>query len=129
MSSAIAALESGANVLMLEKASKALSGGNTVYTAGAMRFAYEDSEQLLPLISNTNDERLLRTDFGSYTEAKFAADLSSFNEGLDLSPEQLKLVSQSYDAVKWLASHGIKLNQFFPDRVSKKITKLFFGAV
>ena len=113
MSAGIAALESGANVLMLEKASKALSGGNTVYTAGAMRFAYEDSEQLLPLISDTNDERLSRTDFGSYTEAKFAADLSSFNEGLDLSPEQLHLVSQSYDAVKWLASHGIKFEPIF----------------
>ncbi len=126
MSSAIAALESGANVLMLEKASKALAGGNTVYTAGAMRFAYEDSEQLLPLISDTNDERLSRTDFGSYTEAKFAADLSSFNEGLDLSPEQLKLVSQSYDAVKWLASHGIKFEPIFSRQSFEKNNKIVF---
>ena len=34
----IAALEKGANVTMLEKADKELAGGNTKYTAGAMRF-------------------------------------------------------------------------------------------
>ena len=40
MSAGIAALEAGAEVLMLEKADEALAGGNTKYTAGAMRFAY-----------------------------------------------------------------------------------------
>jgi predicted oxidoreductase len=34
----IADLEAGAHVLILEKADEALSGGNTKYTAGAMRF-------------------------------------------------------------------------------------------
>ena len=46
----IAALEKGAEVLMLEKADEALAGGNTKYTAGAMRFAYESGEDLLPLL-------------------------------------------------------------------------------
>ena len=44
MSAGIAALEKGANVLMLEKASEDLAGGNTKYTAGAMRFAYDSSK-------------------------------------------------------------------------------------
>ena len=39
MCAGIAALENGASVLMLEKADEALAGGNTKYTAGAMRFA------------------------------------------------------------------------------------------
>ena len=46
----IAALEAGASVLMLEKADEALAGGNTKYTAGAMRYAYDSSEELLPLL-------------------------------------------------------------------------------
>uniref|UniRef100_UPI00262433A2 FAD-binding protein n=1 Tax=uncultured Lentibacter sp. TaxID=1659309 RepID=UPI00262433A2 len=38
LSAGIAALEAGAEVLMLEKADEPLAGGNTKYTAGAMRF-------------------------------------------------------------------------------------------
>ena len=37
---AIAALEKGATVQLIEKADEAEAGGNTRYTAGAMRFAY-----------------------------------------------------------------------------------------
>ncbi|MEL7460013.1 MAG: FAD-dependent tricarballylate dehydrogenase TcuA [Pseudomonadota bacterium] len=107
MSAGIAALEGGADVLMLEKAGEDLAGGNTKYTAGAMRFAYDASEDLLPLLSAPDDPRIPRTDFGSYTQAKFADDLLGFNEGRPLSPEQHALVAQSYDAVRWLAGHGV----------------------
>ena len=44
MSAAIAALEKGASVLILEKAEEPLSGGNTKYTAGAMRFCFDGME-------------------------------------------------------------------------------------
>ena len=74
MSAGIAALEAGADVLMLEKASEELAGGNTKYTAGAMRFAYESSEELIPLLTNPHDKRISRTDFGSYTQQKFSDD-------------------------------------------------------
>ena len=43
-------LERGASVLMLEKADEALAGGNTKYTAGAMWFAYDSADDLLPLL-------------------------------------------------------------------------------
>lgn len=36
----ISALEQGADVLILEKAGVDEAGGNSLYTAGAMRFAY-----------------------------------------------------------------------------------------
>ncbi|MEC8744499.1 MAG: FAD-binding protein, partial [Pseudomonadota bacterium] len=107
MSAGIAALEAGAEVLMLEKADEALAGGNTKYTAGAMRFAYNSSEELIPLLTNPADERITRTDFGSYTQEKFSQDLLGFNEGMPLSAEQQYLISNSYDAVKWLAGHGV----------------------
>ncbi|MEM9370685.1 MAG: FAD-binding protein, partial [Pseudomonadota bacterium] len=54
----IAALEQGADVLMLEKSPEDMAGGNTKYTAGAMRFAYNDSEELLPLLANPDDMRI-----------------------------------------------------------------------
>ena len=43
----IAALEKGAKVNIYEKADKDLAGGNTKYTAGAMRFSYENGSDLI----------------------------------------------------------------------------------
>ena len=43
----IAALEKGADVLILEKADEALSGGNTKYCAGAIRFTFENTNDFL----------------------------------------------------------------------------------
>ena len=103
----IAALEAGASVLMIEKAPRELRGGNSAYTAGAMRFVYDGRDDLMPLLSNPEDERLRRTDFGAYTAAKFADDLLGFNGGRPLSVEQRALIDGSYDTVRWLASHGV----------------------
>jgi len=126
MSAGIAALEKGANVLMLEKASEDLAGGNTKYTAGAMRFAYDSSEDLMPLLSHPDDDRIARTDFGSYTKQKFADDLLSFNEGKPLSDEQEVLVAQSYDAVKWLAGHGVTYEPIYSRQTFEKEGKIIF---
>lgn len=126
MSAGIAALEAGAEVLMLEKAAEPLAGGNTKYTAGAMRFAYDTSEELLPLLSNPNDERIPRTDFGSYTREKFAADLLGFNEGRTLSPEQETLVAESYGAVRWLAGHGVTYEPIYARQSFEKDGRFVF---
>ena len=50
---------------MLEKADEALAGGNTKYTAGAMRFIYDGAEDLLPLLRDQDDPRLKDTVFGA----------------------------------------------------------------
>ena len=127
MSAGIAALEAGAEVLMLEKASEDLAGGNTKYTAGAMRFAYDSTEELLPLLSHPDDERIAKTDFGSYTKEKFANDLLGFNEGRPLSDEQNYLVENSYDAVKWLAGHGVTYEPIYSRQSFEKDGKFIFG--
>ena len=103
----IAALEAGASVLMLEKAGQDLAGGNTKYTAGAMRFAYDGRDDLMPLLRDPSDPRLENTDFGAYDEAQFASDLLGFNGGRPLSDEQHRLVSASGDTMRWLAGHGV----------------------
>ncbi|MEO0487421.1 MAG: FAD-dependent tricarballylate dehydrogenase TcuA [Pseudomonadota bacterium] len=126
MSAGIAALESGADVLMLEKGSEALAGGNTKYTAGAMRFAYDASDALIPLLSKPDDPRIPRTDFGSYTKDKFASDLLGFNEGRPLSPEQETLVAESYDAVRWLAGHGVTYEPIYARQSFEKDGKFVF---
>ena len=49
----IAALEEGADTMILEKATAAEAGGNSRYTTGAMRCAYQSGEDLLPLLSSS----------------------------------------------------------------------------
>ena len=126
----IAALEAGARVTMLEKGDASLAGGNTKYTAGAMRFAYEGGADLMPLLSDRDDPRLQTAEFGAYPEARFAADLEGFNEGRALSEEQRALVGGSYDTMRWLASHGVTFEPIW-DRQSfeKDGRRVFWGGL
>jgi len=126
----IAALEKGAEVLMLEKAGTDLAGGNTKYTAGAMRFAYDSGEDLIPLLSDPDDPRLSNTDFGSYTQTKFAADLEGFNDGRPLGAEQTSMVSKSYETLRWLASHDVKFEPIFSRQSFEKDGRhVFWGGL
>ena len=63
---ALAASEQGANVLVLERAPESESGGNSRFTAGAIRFAYDGVDDLVALMPDLTESELSRTDFGSY---------------------------------------------------------------
>jgi tricarballylate dehydrogenase len=126
MCAAIAALEKGASVLMLEKANLKEFGGNSRYTAGAMRFAYNGFEDLKPLLKNPTDERLVRTDFGSYPKTKFLADLKHFNEGEPLTELQNFLVEESLPTIQWLASHNVRFDPIYSRQTFQKEGKYIF---
>ncbi|WP_108815295.1 FAD-dependent tricarballylate dehydrogenase TcuA [Loktanella sp. Alg231-35] len=130
MCAGIAALEAGAAVLMLEKADEALAGGNTKYTAGAMRFAYDGVDDLMPLLKDKDDPRLAVTDFGGYTTAKFADDLLMFNGGRPLAPEQDCLIGQSLPAMQWLGRHGVKFEPIYSRQSFEKNGRhVFWGGL
>lgn len=123
---ALSALENGADVLMLEKADEDLAGGNTKYTAGAMRFAYETGDDLLPLINDLHDPRLPKTDFGSYSESRFKKDLLGFNDGRALSVEQEILVTESLATLQWLATHDVKFEPIYSRQSFEKDGRYIF---
>ncbi|MEM7322307.1 MAG: FAD-dependent tricarballylate dehydrogenase TcuA [Actinomycetota bacterium] len=127
---AIAAREAGAQVLIVEKADRDMAGGNSRYTAGAMRFAYNDREDLLPLLTDPDDKRLATTDFGSYPVERFAEDLAGFNDGRPLSPEQRTLVDQSLPTMQWLSRNGVTFDPIY-DRQSfeKDGRRVFWGGL
>ncbi|MBT0958486.1 FAD-dependent tricarballylate dehydrogenase TcuA [Alphaproteobacteria bacterium KMM 3653] len=130
LSAGIAALEKGAQVLMLEKAEEPLAGGNTKYTAGAMRFAYDGDADILPLVQNPDDPRLKVTDFGSYTQEKFASDLLGFNDGRPLTVEQQTLIKESNGAMQWLASHDVKFEPIYTRQSFEKDGRhVFWGGL
>ena len=122
----IAACEAGAKVLMIEKAGPDLAGGNTKYTAGAMRFCYQTSDDLLPLLANPQDPRVAIADFGTYSLDKFKSDLLKFNDGASLTPEQEILVARSYDTMLWLAQHGVTYEPIWARQSFEKDGKIIF---
>jgi len=122
----IAACERDQKVLIVEKAGPDMAGGNTKYTAGAMRFAYDTSDDLLPLLANPDDPRVAISDFGQYTKQKFETDLLGFNDGAPLTPEQRLLIDQSYDAVRWLAGHGVTYDPIYSRQSFEKDGRIVF---
>lgn len=122
----IAALEKGAEVCMIEKANEAEAGGNSRYTAGAMRFVYENKEDLFPLLLNPKDERIPQTEFGSYPKEKFQKDLLGFNDGRPLSLHQHILIDNSYETLKWLGAHNVKFEPIYSRQTFQKDGKYIF---
>ncbi len=130
MCAAIAARQAGADVLVVEKADRAMAGGNSKYTAGAMRFAYDGVDDLLPLLADPEDPRLALTDFGSYTKDQFGSDLLGFNDGRDLSVEQQALISESLPTMRWLSDQGIKFDPIYERQSFEKDGRhIFWGGL
>lgn len=122
----IAALENGAEVTILEKANEYEAGGNSKYTAGAMRFVYMGNDDLYPLLLNPSDEKIAITEFGSYSREKFQSDLLSFNDGRSLSLHQNILIDQSYETMVWLGSHNVKFEPIYSRQTFEKDGKFVF---
>ena len=105
---ALAAAEQGARVLVLERAPRAHRGGNTTYTAGAMRVAYEGVEDLVELMPDLSEEDRRVTDFGSYPEEDFFDDMARVTE-YRADPDMVELlVTRSFDTLKWMTTKGVR---------------------
>ncbi|MGP0092012.1 MAG: FAD-dependent tricarballylate dehydrogenase TcuA [Xanthobacteraceae bacterium] len=105
---ALAAREKGATVLMLERAPKDESGGNSRFTAGAIRCVYNGVDDLKALMPDLTAEEISRTDFGTYTRDQYFDDMFRVTE-YRTDPELCeRLVTRSYDAVQWLRGKGMR---------------------
>jgi tricarballylate dehydrogenase len=103
---AVAAAEQGASVTVLERAPEPLSGGNTRFTAGAMRFAYDGVGDLRRLMPDLTDEEAAATDFGAYPESQFFDDMGRVTE-YRTDPELCELlVTRSRPTMFWMAEKG-----------------------
>ena len=105
---AIAARENGAEVLVLEKSPEAEKGGNSAYTHGSVRFAYNGVEDLVEIMPDLTPEEIENTDFGTYTEEDFFDDMCRLTE-YRTDPELASLLtSNSFETMKWLQSHKVR---------------------
>ena len=92
LSAALAARERGARVLVLEKADETWSGGNSAFTAGAIRFAHGGLEDVRELLA---EEPLPDTDLAPYPQEEFLADMlgvdkAKLSDALLESPVEVK---------------------------------------
>lgn len=103
---ALAAGERGCAVTVLERAPAALSGGNTRFTAGAMRFAYDGVDDLRRLMPDLTDQEVAATDFGAYTQTQFFEDMGRVTE-YRTDPDLCELlVTRSQPTMQWMAQMG-----------------------
>lgn len=105
---ALAAQEKGATVAVLECSPAEESGGNSRFTAGAIRFAYRGLDDLKQVMPDLSDDEIKNTDFGSYTEDNFFDDMfrvTRFRTDPNLTE---LLVKQSFETMVWMRSKGIR---------------------
>lgn len=105
---ALAAQEKGAKVLMLEAAPPEEAGGNSRFTAGAMRTVYRGTDDLRRLMPDLTDDEVLNTDFGTYTEDQFFDDLARVTQYRTNPDLAEMLVRGSYPTLLWMSSKGVR---------------------
>ncbi len=105
---ALAAREHGASVTMLECAPEDESGGNTRFTAGAIRCVYDGVDDLRILMPDLTDDEVANTDFGSYTEDQFFDDMGRVTE-YRTDPDMVELlVRRSRPTMRWMRERGVR---------------------
>lgn len=108
MCAALAARELGAEVVVLERAKKAERGGNSSFTAGAMRVAYDSVDDLLTLMPDLTEADVAGTDFGTYPAERFYDDMGRVTD-YRTDPELVQvLVSESYPVLRWMQGKGVR---------------------
>ena len=105
---ALAAQEGGARVAVLECAHEDESGGNSRFTAGAMRVVYNGVDDLRRLMPDISDQEVATTDFGTYTQDEFYDDMARVTQ-YRADPDMVEiLVTRSFDALLWMRGKGIR---------------------
>jgi tricarballylate dehydrogenase len=104
---AASAMEEGADVLVLERAPESKRGGNGIFTAGLVRFAYDGIESIQQL-AEIPEEEAATLDVGSYPASRFFDDVASLGDYL-ADPDVLDaLTSGSFPTMLWLKSLGVR---------------------
>ncbi len=105
---ALAAAENGAKVTMLEAAPEEESGGNSRFTAGAMRVVYNGVEDIKTLVPDLTPAETETSDFGTYTSAQFFDDMARVTQAR-ADPDLVELlVGNSFATLNWMRSKGVR---------------------
>ena len=108
---ALAAAERGRSVVLLEKGRRGEHGGNSYYTAGAMRVVHSGLDDVRDIIDD--DERLGRTELPPYTAEDYTGDMERVTDGRNDDDLTATLVSESAVTMRWLHGHGLRFRLMY----------------
>ena len=95
-------------MLVLERAPADEAGGNSRFTAGAMRVVYNGVEDLKELIPDLTDDEIAQTDFGTYTSDQFFDDMGRLTQ-YRCDPDLTELlVTKSFETLAWMRTKGVR---------------------
>lgn len=123
---AISAREKGASVLVLEKAPLTKRGGNSFFTDGAIRFAYDGIESIRDIIPAITDEDAEKLNIPEYSASDYYADLMRVTEGKSDPELATQLVNKSYETITWMQSHGIEFELNYENQSFERDGKFNF---
>ena len=116
LAASVSAVEHGArSVLVLEKAPREMRGGNTHWSGGLLRIAYNDVADLEPLVPEAEASLPgFTAGIEPYTREDFLDDLMRVTGGRS-DPELASiLIDNSYETVLWMHEHaGIPMEPAF----------------
>jgi tricarballylate dehydrogenase len=105
---ALAAREGGASVLVLEAAPEDEAGGNSRFTAGAMRVVYDGLDDIKALVPDLSPDEIENTDFGTYNQDQFFDDMARVTQ-FRTDPDLCELlVTRSHETLLWMREKGIR---------------------
>ena len=108
MCAALAARESDCSVAILERAPEDESGGNSRFTAGAIRCVYHGVDDLRELMPDLTDQEIANTDFGTYTEEQFFDDMGRVTQ-YRCDPDLVEtMITNSRETLLWMRSKGVR---------------------
>ncbi len=120
LTAALAAAEAGARVHLLEAAPEEERGGNSAYTAGAVRVVFDGAEALRALMPDLSDRELADTDFGAYREANYYDDMARLTQ-YRADPDLVEqVVTGSHGALCWLRGKGVRFQPSYGRQAFKQ---------
>jgi tricarballylate dehydrogenase len=108
MCAALSARETGASVLVLERAPEDQRGGNTAYTGGGFRMVHEGVETVRSVVPDLSHGEIENTDFGEYTPEQYLDDLGRVTQWYCDPDLAETLVRSSTETVQWLHGRGVR---------------------
>ena len=107
---ALAAREQGARVTMLERAPEEESGGNSRYTAGAVRFVFGGVNDLVELMPDLTEDERHNVDFGTYTREQYFDDLGRLTQWRSDPDLAEALIDGSFDTLRWMRGYRVRFS-------------------
>ena len=127
---ALAARERGASVVVFERAPEAEMGGNTRFTAGAIRCVYDGLDDLRAYMTDLSEEEIAISDFGTYTAEEYFDDMfrdTQYRCDADLVEV---MVRQSRETMLWMRDQGVRFVPIYGRQAYKIDGRFtFFGGL